>query len=265
MNSMDRPAFIRALVGRLLTRDGFDPQSADILEAGLRSNRDGYELSPDDQQRPATRYPGLNARPWHDNQTFSWIAGLEAASPSIQEECFSLHKAGAFRTDPSSVPLTTGTWQQIPLFAEGRRFSDYCALCPETTKAIERIPGATTAGLVYFSMVGPSSSVLPHCGPHNARLRCHLGLKVPHGCRIRVGTQVGQWVEGKAIIFDDSFEHELWNDVDSERIVLIIDVWHPDLTPGQIAAIKHSRSPAVEEAFDVAKELWRSKDAAMSK
>jgi aspartyl/asparaginyl beta-hydroxylase (cupin superfamily) len=68
-----------------------------------------------------------------------------------------------------------------------------------------------------------------HCGPTNARLRLHLGLVVPDGCSIRVGDEVRSWVEGRCLLFDDSFEHEVWNDADEERLVLIVDVWHPDL------------------------------------
>ena len=68
-----------------------------------------------------------------------------------------------------------------------------------------------------------------HCGPSNFRLRCHLGLVVPSGVRIRVGDEVREWEAGKCLIFDDSFEHEVWHDGDEDRVVLICDLWHPDV------------------------------------
>ena len=79
----------------------------------------------------------------------------------------------------------------------------------------------------------PGVHVWPHCGPTNCRIRAHLGLVVPDGVRIRVTDDIRTWKEGKFIIFDDSFEHEVWHDGDSYRIVLIVDIWHPDLTANQ--------------------------------
>ena len=84
-------------------------------------------------------------------------------------------------------------------------------------------------GSAYFSRLAPGTHLNAHCGPTNARLRLHLGLVVPDGCSIRVGDEVRTWVEGRCLLFDDSFEHEVWNNATSERLVLIVDVWHPDL------------------------------------
>jgi aspartyl/asparaginyl beta-hydroxylase (cupin superfamily) len=83
-------------------------------------------------------------------------------------------------------------------------------------------------------------------------------LEVPSNCRIRVGDEERSWAEGDVLIFDDSFEHEVWNDSDRERIVLIIDIWHPDLTDGQIAAIRLFGSPIVASAVAVATEWLQS-------
>ena len=76
----------------------------------------------------------------------------------------------------------------------------------------------------------PGVHVWPHCGPTNCRVRCHLGLVTPPGPRIRVGNETRAWEQGRFIIFDDSFEHEVWHDGESVRLVLIIDVWHPELS-----------------------------------
>jgi len=93
--------------------------------------------------------------------------------------------------------------------------------------------------MCYFSIMGPRTHVAPHCGFINARVRCHLALVVPDGGHMRVGSESRAWVEGKALLFDDSFEHEVWNDSPSGRVVLLFDVWHPDLTAVEKRALAH--------------------------
>jgi len=70
----------------------------------------------------------------------------------------------------------------------------------------------------------------PHTGTTNTRLVCHLPLIVPPGCRFRVGNEVREWEEGKLLIFDDSIEHEAWNDGREDRTILIFDIWRPELS-----------------------------------
>ena len=86
---------------------------------------------------------------------------------------------------------------------------------------------------VKFSVMHPGVHVWPHCGPTNCRLRSHLGLVVPEGVKIRVVDETRTWHEGKVFVFDDSFEHEVWHEGDSFRLVLIADLWHPELTTRQ--------------------------------
>ena len=102
---------------------------------------------------------------------------------------------------------------------------------PVTANAIASCEAAHTAvmGSAYFSLLQPKTHLKAHCGPTNLRLRMHFGLFVPKGCRIRVHDETRAWNEGECLLFDDSFEHEVWNDSDEPRLVLIIDVWHPDL------------------------------------
>uniref|UniRef100_A0A8C7NC12 Aspartate beta-hydroxylase n=1 Tax=Oncorhynchus kisutch TaxID=8019 RepID=A0A8C7NC12_ONCKI len=84
---------------------------------------------------------------------------------------------------------------------------------------------------IKFSVMQPGTHVWPHTGPTNCRLRMHLGLVIPKtGCKIRLVTFPQAWEEGKVLIFDDSFEHEVWQDADSYRLIFIVDVWHPELT-----------------------------------
>lgn len=85
-------------------------------------------------------------------------------------------------------------------------------------------------------MLAPRTHIRRHCGPTNARLRLHLGLVVPDGCSIRVGDEVRTWVEGRCLLFDDSFEHEVRNDTDRARVVLLLRFFHPDLAPARRGA-----------------------------
>ena len=85
--------------------------------------------------------------------------------------------------------------------------------------------------------IPPGTHIKPHCGPVNAWLRCHLGVVVPPGCGIRVGSGKRFWEEGRCLIFDDSFEHEAWNPTGDARTVLVLDFWHPELTAAEAWAM----------------------------
>ena len=105
-------------------------------------------------------------------------------------------------------------------------------------------------GSHFFSRLAPGTHLSAHCGPSNFRLRCHLGLVVPPGVRIRVADETREWREGECLIFDDSYEHEVWHDGGADRVVLICDLWHPDvdlatqvypaLAPHQREALEHA-------------------------
>ena len=70
----------------------------------------------------------------------------------------------------------------------------------------------------------------PHHGLLNTRLICHLPLIAPEGCALRVGNETRAWVPGQALVFDDSMEHEAWNLSDRLRVVLLFDIWRPELS-----------------------------------
>lgn len=85
----------------------------------------------------------------------------------------------------------------------------------------------------------PGTHISTHCGPHNFKLRTHLGLVIPEGAVIRVGKEEQPWAEGKCMVFDDSFDHEVWNKSDSIRMVLILDMWNPSLTKEEALALEY--------------------------
>ncbi len=251
----DGAAFVGQLIARALDAQGLDPGGADIVEEALRAGRrsEGW-------QRPTRHYPGLTAQPWYDPTDFEWTGPLRDSFPQIRDEALALQREKRFAVDPLSVDLAEGAWKEIRFHTEGRPSHDNLAACPHTAEALTGIPGAASAGLAYFSATGPRTHLRPHCAPHNARLRCQLGLVMPDGCRLRVGPETRSWEAGTVVVFDDSFEHELWNDSDETRIVLIVDVWHPDLEPAQIVAIRMGEMPLIGFASELA-ERWATAGA----
>jgi aspartate beta-hydroxylase len=139
-------------------------------------------------------------------------------------------KKSFFQTEDENLS-EKGDWRQFNLFLRGVKIEENCKRAPATCKIIDQIPPAKTnkRGQVKFSIMSPNAHIFAHTGPTNCRLRAHLGLKIPTGPRIRVANETKKWIEGKLIIFDDSFDHEVWNDGKEFRLVLIVDLWHPDL------------------------------------
>lgn len=132
-----------------------------------------------------------------------------------------LSEDGVFQNEAENLK-ETGDWKQLELFARGQK-TKYCKLAPMTCKIIESFTAASTCrrGQVKFSVLHPNTHVLSHCGPTNCRIRCHLGLKVPEKTFIRVAEETKSWKDGDWLIFDDSFEHEVWHNGTSLRLVLI--------------------------------------------
>jgi ornithine lipid ester-linked acyl 2-hydroxylase len=153
-----------------------------------------------------------------DTSVFDFVADLEANWLSIREELDRLHRS-SFQPWPERF-LYEGSWNVFGLFAMEHRLTRNCDLCPKTTRIVERIPGLTTAG---FSWLEPKTRIAPHTGYTNSVLRCHLGLYVPEFCGIRVGNVTRTWVPGRCMIFDDTLEHEAWNESDQVRVVLLLD------------------------------------------
>ncbi len=81
-----------------------------------------------------------------------------------------------------------------------------------------------------FSALAPHTHIPPHTGVANTRLVVHLPLIVPDGCRFRVGNETRSYTDGEAWVFDDTIEHEAWNDSNEPRIILLFDVWNPRLS-----------------------------------
>lgn len=198
-------------------------------------------------------YPFLPADEFFDNAQFPWFAALAAAAPAVRAELEALLRGGEAWLRPY-VQLDAGTpankwtaldssldWGACFLYQYGLPNEEVLAHCPATTAMLAQIPLTRIPGRspnVFFSLLRPHTRIPPHTGVTNTRAIVHLPLIVPPGCGFRVGGETREWVEGKAFAFDDTIEHEAWNDSDQLRAVLILDVWNPHLTAGEQAAIE---------------------------
>ncbi|XP_043960945.1 aspartyl/asparaginyl beta-hydroxylase-like isoform X14 [Gambusia affinis] len=191
-------------------------------------------------QRSLYNVEGLKAQPWWTPQETGYVdlvRMLERNWKTIRDEALAVMDRSRGRFLPEEENLREkGEWGQYTLWQQGKRVGNACQGVPKTCALMERFPEATGCkrGQIKFSVMQPGTHVWPHTGPTNCRLRMHLGLVIPApGCRIRCTDQTREWEEGKVLIFDDSFEHEVWQDADSYRLIFIVDVWHPELSQYQ--------------------------------
>lgn len=218
-------------LGDALQRTG-DKSAYDWYEAG---HRRGHFASV--WQRSLYNVPGLRAQPWwmaEETGYTALIKMLERNWLTIREEALSVLDGNSGQFLPEDENLReTGNWGQFTLWQQGRKVAAACRYVPKTCGLLERYPETTSCkrGQIKFSVMQAGTHVWPHTGPTNCRLRMHLGLVIPSkGCRIRCTNQTREWEEGKVLIFDDSFEHEVWQEAESYRLIFIVDVWHPELT-----------------------------------
>jgi aspartyl/asparaginyl beta-hydroxylase (cupin superfamily) len=197
-------------------------------------------------------YPGLPPVEFHDRRHSPWIEELEAATPVIRAEFDALLASEAaslvpYVQYPADVPLRqwqalnlSRDWTAVHLLQNGRRIEANARHCPETMALLSRLPQPRIPGRspnAMFSLLAPHTSIPPHTGVANTRLVCHLPLIVPSGCGFRVGAETREWTVGEAFVFDDTIEHEAWNNSGELRVVLIFDLWAWALTPGEQAEV----------------------------
>lgn len=227
-------ALIEGTVPKSARSKRFD-QSIDILFGRSRVH----------VQQPTRYYfPGLPQIQFYDTEAFDWVSELEAKTDDIRRELLGvLADRSAFRPylerDDSQVNARThelvdnDDWGAFYLWKDGERIEENCARCPITAKAFDNIPFDHLPGkapMVLFSLLKPGAHIPPHNGLINTRLICHLPILVPGPAWLRVGSETRQWQEGKLLIFDDSIEHEAMNEAEQTRVVLLFDIWRPELT-----------------------------------
>jgi len=196
------------------------------------------------QQPRAYYFPELPQIQFFRRDSFPWLEALEAATDDICAELMGVlernrgfvpyiqSRAGA-PMDNSHSLLDSLDWSAFFLYREGAVIEENAAQCPRTMAAIEQLPIPRVKGrdpMALFSVLKPGTRIAPHHGYLNSRLICHLPLVVPAGCFLRVGNETRELRKGKAWVFDDTFEHEAWNSSNEARVILIVDVWRPELT-----------------------------------
>ena len=189
-------------------------------------------------------YPGLPEVEFHDREDFAWLAELEAATGDIRAELIEILREDGedlqpYVNYPEGVPLDqwaelnrSQRWGAFHLYYDGREVAWNAKRAPKTMAAMARLPRPWVPGrspAAMFSVLQPRTHIPPHTGIANTRLVVHLPLIVPDGCGFRVGGETRTWREGEAWVFDDTIEHEAWNDSDQPRTILICDVWNPRL------------------------------------
>ena len=226
-----------------LAREGYSPEKAPrrfnhALDL-LTGKRQVYH------QRPRALYfPELPQIQFYEREEFPWATRIEGYTDDITEELYGVvQDKDAFKpylkadsrlagSDLQKVKDNEG-WRAFYLYKDGEVVIENAIRCPHTMAALEKVPLTRIRGRgpsVLFSMLTPGAHIAPHTGFVNTRLICHLPLLVPPGCAIRVGNETREWQRGKLLIFDDTIEHEAWNQGNQTRVVLIFDIWRPELT-----------------------------------
>ncbi|HEY3889708.1 MAG TPA: aspartyl/asparaginyl beta-hydroxylase domain-containing protein [Caulobacteraceae bacterium] len=233
----DLEAALKAEVGREF---GANQRRAEAFAERIVGKRRVYHQEP-----VQFHYPGLPEIEFHDREEFPWLAGLEAATGDIRAELIEILRQDGddlqpYVNYPEGTPLDqwaelngSPRWGAFHLFYDGREVTWNARRAPKTMAAIARLPQPHVQGrspAAMFSVLQPKTRIPPHTGIANTRLVMHLPLIVPEGCGFRVGAETRAWREGEAWVFDDTIEHEAWNDSDRPRTILICDVWNPRLS-----------------------------------
>jgi len=180
-----------------------------------------------------SRYSKVGNSVFLTSDYFPWVSTLEANWLVIRKELDQVMQYTDVLPNFDDISprqrqiAGDNLWKTYFFFAFGFQAKKNCDRCPETTKLLKKIPGLKVA---FFSILAPGKHIPEHYGKHKGLVRYHLALKVPEPkekCRIRVANQIRHWEEGKSLIFDDTFPHEVWNDTDGYRVVLFLDLARP--------------------------------------
>jgi aspartyl/asparaginyl beta-hydroxylase (cupin superfamily) len=222
---------------------GADPQRYDACRDVFLGRRRVYTHQP-----KGILFPYLPAIEFFRREDFPWLDTLEAATEDIAAEALAAlagDRAGfkPYVDFPAGTPMDQWAplnrsldWSVYNLLEDGTRLPAHIEKCPKTAAVLAQLPLCDIPGYApgaYFSVLKPRTRLPVHTGTTNTRSIVHLPLVVPEGCGFRVGSQVRTWRRGKAWVFDDTIDHEAWNDSDQIRIVLIFDIWNPLLTAAE--------------------------------
>jgi ornithine lipid ester-linked acyl 2-hydroxylase len=209
-----------------------------------------------------------------DKSHFPWANELEANWQVIRRELDAvLEHTDALPNFQDISPrqhriANDNRWKTYFFYGFGFKAQQNCDRCPETTRLLSQIPGLKVA---FFSILAPGKHIPEHRGKHKGIIRYHLALKVPEpkeACRIRLADQVAYWEEGKSLIFDDTYYHEVWNDTDDYRVVLFLDIARPLRFPLSLLNWGVNRAIALSPIVQVARgnhQSWEKQFEALLK
>jgi aspartate beta-hydroxylase len=219
------------------------------------------------QEPSAFFYPGLPSIEFYPRDMFPWLGEVEAATPAIQAELAAIFADDEAQTGfapyvayAEGLPLDqwaelnhSPRWNAFHILKDGLPVEGNARRAPATLKAMAAaptpdLPGRSPAAM--FSVLQPKTRIPPHTGVSNTRLVVHLALVIPPDCGFRVGNETRRWRAGEAWVFDDTMEHEAWNESDRTRTVLIFDIWSPFLGDNEKALIQRVTKAA--DAFNTA-------------
>lgn len=220
------------------------------------------------QQPNSYFFPELPQVQFFDRSDFPWLDAVEAATQAIRSElvevlkdhaAFAPYVEGDLRRPRKGQFSMEGNpdWSAFYFWKHGQPVPANAARCPQTMKAMSGVPLCTMkdrSPSVLFSLLRPGAHIPSHTGLVNTRLICHLPLIVPPDCAFRVGNDIRVPVEGKAWVFDDTIEHEAWNRSSQTRVILLFEIWRPELSDEERALVA-----AMFEAIDVysgQKPVW---------
>lgn len=180
--------------------------------------------------------------PVFERDVFDWVPQLEHNWEAIRDEALAVLQR------PEEIPplrevspdhsriATDDKWKVFFLWGYGYQMEQNTARCPNTNRLVESVPGLISA---FFSIHTPGTHLPRHYGPTNGMITCHLGLSIPKDrqkCRIAIDEKDYNWDDGKFLIFDDTYYHEVWNDTEENRVVLLMHVERPLRQPGKAIA-----------------------------
>ncbi|KMS58381.1 aspartyl/asparaginyl beta-hydroxylase domain-containing protein [Sphingobium cupriresistens] len=194
-------------------------------------------------QQPSMFYfPGLPQRAFYERKEFDWVAPMEAMTDAIvaelhavraQEADFAPYVQTATNRPAPNNPLRDDpSWGALYFWQGGAPVAENAQRCPAVMEALALAPMPVIAGrspMALWSLLKPGTHIQPHHGLLNTRLICHLPLLTPPDCTLRVGAETRDWRRGEMLIFDDSVEHEAWNRSADTRVVLLFEVWRPEI------------------------------------
>ena len=190
-----------------------------------------------------SRYSLVGDTPTYDIAYFPWLQPILAAVPEIRDEARTIlqHTAAIppfrdFAPGHERIAPSANDWRSFFFYGYGYPVAENLERCPIVAEAIKDVPGLVSA---IYSVVGPGAHIRRHRGVSKAIMTAHIGLIVPREaekCRMDIDGNIVVWSEGAVTVIDDTYEHEVWNDTDETRVLLLIQFRRPMRQPGRFVA-----------------------------